>query len=143
MVIGLPPYQEVLIWSVLLSFILAILYRVLTNPGEIRTLKNNMKELREKANKALKAGEKEKSNQLTNEMLKMSGKQMKYTMKPMMLSFILFFVFLGWIGPTYADMVVTMPVAIPFLGSEFNWFWWYLIITVPMTLVFRKLLGVE
>jgi uncharacterized membrane protein (DUF106 family) len=42
------------------------------------------------------------------------------------------------------EMLVTrLPFALPFLGYYLTWFWWYIFISLPATIVFRKMLGVE
>ena len=136
------PFQEVLIVSVILSLVMSILYRVLVNPEDIRKIKREMEFYKEKANKAQKSGDKAEMNKCTNEMLKMSSKQMGKTMKPMFASMIIFFVVLSWLAGTYGEMMVSLPFTI-FGFTELNWFWWYLIITFPCTILFRKALGVE
>ncbi len=35
------------------------------------------------------------------------------------------------------------PVDVPYIGSYLSWFWLYVLITLPSTLIFRKLLDVE
>ncbi len=40
-------------------------------------------------------------------------------------------------------LVAQLPFELPFLGSYLTWFWWYLFLSIPSTIVFRKLLGVE
>jgi len=35
------------------------------------------------------------------------------------------------------------PVEIPYIGSYLSWFWLYVLITLPSTIIFRKLLDVE
>ena len=35
------------------------------------------------------------------------------------------------------------PVDLPFVGKYLTWFWLYIFITLPTTLIFRKVLGVE
>lgn len=40
-------------------------------------------------------------------------------------------------------LVAQMPFELPFLGSYLTWFWWYLFLSIPSTIVFRKMLGVE
>lgn len=137
------PFEEVLVYSVLLSFILALIYRVLVKQGDMRRVKADMVFLREKSGKAQRAGNLEEARQYQGDMMKASQEQFKLSMKPMMASMILFFFFLGWLNTTYAAMQVTLPFALPFLGQTFNWFWWYLIITMPCTILFRKALGVE
>lgn len=141
--LGLLPFQDVLIFSLLLSFALAVIYRLLTKPAEIRRIKEDMKFLREKVNKAQRAGNTDEVKKFSSDMMKASQEQFKASMKPMMASMILFFFFLGWLNTAYIDMLVTLPFAVPFLGLQINWFWWYIIITLPSTMLFRKALGVE
>ena len=41
------------------------------------------------------------------------------------------------------DMLVAeTPFPIPFIGRFISWFWWYIIIAIPATMTFRKLMGV-
>jgi uncharacterized membrane protein (DUF106 family) len=143
---------EVFLWSILLSLVLALIYRFLTNPEEIRRIKGEVKFYREKVKKAQKEGNKEETNKHMSDMLKLNQQHMKQNMKPMFLSMIIFFIFLGWLNQTYAALVVPIPFSLPLLGWEFpfvyiateiNWFWLYILITIPATFVFRKLLGVE
>ncbi len=141
--LGLMPFQEVLVFSVLLSFILALIYRVLIKPEDMRRIKEDMKFLREKVNSAQRSGNQDEVKRYSSDMMKASQEQFKVSMKPMFASMILFFFFLGWINTTYAEMMITLPFALPFLGLQINWFWWYIIITLPTTMVFRKALGVE
>ena len=136
-------FQEVFLISLRLSFVLAVLYRVLTKPAEMRRIKEDMKFLKEKVSSAQRAGNTEEAKRYSSDMMKASSQQFKASMKPMFASMIIFFFCLGWINTTYAEMFVTIPFALPFLGAQLNWFWWYLIITMPATMIFRKGLGVE
>jgi uncharacterized membrane protein (DUF106 family) len=137
------PFEELLIYSTILSFFIAVVYRLLTKPEKMREIKKEMAFYREKANSAQKSGNKDEANKYSSEMLKMSQKQLKSTMKPMLASMVIFFIALGWFNTVFETLSVTLPVAIPFIGTSLNWFWWYIIITIPATLIFRKLLGVE
>jgi uncharacterized membrane protein (DUF106 family) len=143
---------EVLLWTLGLSLLLAIIYRVLTKPDEARRLKQNMKEVQARLKKAQKSGDMDSVNALTSEMLKGSQKQFSMNMKPMIVSMIMFLVFLNVIGAQYEELAVLLPI--PFLATSwefpflvitksYSWFWWYIIITLPSTFFFRKLLGVE
>jgi uncharacterized membrane protein (DUF106 family) len=40
-------------------------------------------------------------------------------------------------------LVARMPFTVPFIGNYLTWFWWYIFISIPATMVFRKMLGVE
>ncbi len=143
MAFGFPGYQEVLIISLLLSLLMVIITKVLTNQDEIKKAKREMKFYQEKIKKAQNSGDKEAVSKLSNDMLKASGKQMKQSMKPMFASLIIFVVALGWLAAEYGELLIAMPVSLPFLGPELNWFWWYLIIVLPTSFIFRKMLGVE
>jgi len=134
---------EVLLWTIGLSFLLAVIYRVLTNPEEMRRIKENMKEIQAKVKKAQKDGNMDEVNALTSQVLRGSQQQFMQNMKPMMVSTFIFFIFLGWVGAQYAELVVYLPFAVPFIGSKTGWFVWYIIITLPFTFFFRKMLGVE
>jgi len=143
---------EVMVWTLCLSFVLAIIYRVLTNPTEMKRIKSNMKEIQEKVKKAQKSGDMQQVNALTSEMLKGSQQQFAQNMKPMMVSMLLFFVFIGWLNAQYTDLMVRLPITfVTFvwsfppiaLATEYSYLGWYIIITIPATFFFRKMLGVE
>jgi len=244
------PFQELFIWSIVISIIYALLYRFLSKPKEMREIKEKMKENKEKLKRAQKEGRKEETSQLYSESMSLTKKQFEMTKKPMFASFALFFiVVLGFLSPVfgpYAEVEVQetsigsiglvnegtfyfndaefsviiydenqkvrmdlngngnfndekeftrddlifeedgyywryigehqgrwpfeapkedvflftpdmleLPFQLPlptwemegvpfvFLATHFNWFWWYVLITLPFIQIFRKLLGVE
>lgn len=146
------PIQEVLLWSLLLSLILSALYRILTKPGDIKRLKEEMKFYREKSKKAQKEGNTEEVNRLLSETMKVNTKMMKSNMKPMIASLAIFFIALGFLRDTYSTFLIQLPFTLPLISYSFpfillrdsiGWFWWYILITIPATFIFRKLLGVE
>lgn len=143
MVFGLPGYQEVLIISLILSLIMVLLTKFLTNQDEIRKAKREMKFYQDKIKKAQKSEDKEAVSKLSKDMLKASSKQMKQSMKPMFVSLIIFVIALGWLTGEYGELLINLPITLPVLGNQLNWFWWYLIIVLPTSFIFRKILGVE
>ena len=134
---------DILLMTLGMSFVLALIYRFLTDPQEMRRIKANMKEIQAKVKKAQKDGDMDRVNALTSEMLKGSQQQFTKNMKPMIVSMFIFFIFLGFLRAQYAELSIPLPFTIPFLGSSIGWFWWYLIITLPSTFMFRKVLGVD
>ena len=223
------PFLDITLISIALSLLISVLYRVLTKPGEVRKAKQDMKFYKEKMNEAQKEGNKEKSKDYANEMLKASQLQMKYSMRPMIATLVIFFLLLGWLNSNYGSiavdlkanpdaafkyggsshrvyyekasegmkagvdmnddgsfsqdemfkngdvfgyngalwrvgpvtegmffssaekenavnfemLVARMPFTVPFIGNYLTWFWWYIFISIPATMVFRKMLGVE
>jgi len=141
-VIGLPGIIEMLIWASLLSVFMVLLTKKLTDQHMLKNIKADMKEMNAKIKKAQKAGKTDEANKLTNQMLKMSSKQMRQTMKPMIASMGVFFVAIWFFGTYYADLVIAVPVNLPFLGNSLGWFWWYFLIVFATNFMFRKLLDV-
>lgn len=100
------PYQEIFIWALIISFIISVIYRVFTKPGEIRQLKKDMKFYRKKSKEAQKNKDTKKANEYMSEMMKLSQKQMKHNMKPMFITMGIVLVLLGFINNTYSGVVV-------------------------------------
>jgi uncharacterized membrane protein (DUF106 family) len=136
-------FIDVTLMSLGLAFLLSLLYRFLTNPEEMRRIKKEMKFYQDKSKEAQKAGNNEKSNEYMKQMMGASQQQFKQNMKPMLASMLIFFVVLGWMHSTFASVLVQLPVTVPIAGNDLGWFWWYIILTVPCTMLFRKLLGVD
>lgn len=42
-----------------------------------------------------------------------------------------------------SSVFVTLPFSLPFAGSALNWLGFYILIAMPLTIIFRKLLGVQ
>jgi uncharacterized membrane protein (DUF106 family) len=143
MVFGLPGYIEVLLISLAASAISVIISKYLSDQGAIKNLKTEMKALNEKVKKAQKEGNTSEMNRYSSELMKTSGKQFQYTMKPMVVSMVMFIGLLMFLGSAYVDLVVPSPINIPFVGNQLGWFHWYILIVIPMSFVFRKLLSVE
>ena len=141
-VIGLPGITEMIIWASLLSIIMVLLTKKLTDQEMLKNIKADMKEMNAKIKKAQKAGKTDEANKFTSQMLKMSSKQMQQTMKPMIASMGIFFVALWFFGTYYGELAVAVPVNLPFLGNSLNWFWWYFLRVFVTNFMFRKLLDV-
>ncbi len=141
-VIGLPGYAEMIIWASLLSLLTVILTKLLTDQELMRRIKADMKEFNDKIKSAQKAGKTDEANKLTNQMLKMSSKQMQQSMKPMVFTFGIFILAIWFFNAYYSELIVAVPINLPFLGNSLNWFWWYFIIIFGTNFLFRKLFDV-
>ena len=136
-------YMEVLAISVFMAFATVMVSKFASNQRAIKNLKLEMKSLNEKVKKAQKAGDTKEMNRFSSELMKLSGKQMHMNMKPMMISLMLFMAVFWFFGAYYAELTVPSPINIPFIGNQLGWFHWYLIIVLPGSFLFRKLLAVE
>ncbi|MBI4021690.1 MAG: DUF106 domain-containing protein [Candidatus Aenigmarchaeota archaeon] len=110
---------EMLLISLGLSFLLAVLYRVLTKPVEMRQIKEEMKQHRQRMKELQKAGNKAEADKALAASFQLNQKQMRMTMKPMMVSLLIFIFALSWLGTVYGPAVGvhTEETTIPALGS--------------------------
>jgi uncharacterized membrane protein (DUF106 family) len=142
MIPGLLPYQEIFVWSVALSLLMTLASRFLADQQEVKKSKKDMEFFRNKSLQAQKSGDIKKMNEYTGEMMKASSKQFRLNLKPMMFSFLIVILAASWFASAYGTVKIASPISIPFIGNELNWFWWYVIIVLPFSMIFRKLMDV-
>ena len=141
--IGLSAGIEELLVSALIVFFVTLIYRFLVNQNELKELKEKQKEKQEKIKELQKTNPNE-AKRVMAEMLSLSNKQLRMTMKPMFVSLILFIAIIFPILPgLFPGAVVNLPFSLPFFENDFGWLAWYIIVSVPLNSVFRKILGVQ
>lgn len=141
--IGLTAGIEEILVSALIIFVITLVYRFLINQNEVKELKSKLKEKQEKT-KELQKSNPEEAKRAMAEMLKLSNKQLRMSMKPMMVSLIIFIVIVLPILPNlFPDVVVYLPFSLPYIGNDLGWLAWYVIVSVPLNSVFRRIIGVE
>lgn len=144
MVLPLPPLAELTVWSLALSFLMALVYRIFGKPGAVRELKEKRAELDRRTKEARKAGNKAEVEKLTTEMLELHNRQMKGNLKPMLVSMALF---LGplwfWFPQAFAGMKTLLPFELPLFGADVSWLGWYILVSIPSNVLFRKMLGMD
>ena len=141
--IGLSAGIEELLVSALVVFIVTLIYRFLVNQKELKEIKDKQRDYQSRMKELQKTNPEEAKRTMT-EMLSLSNKQLRMSMKPMFASLILFVVIVLPVLPgLYPGIVVKLPFSLPYFGIGFTWFWWYVIVSFPLNSIFRKLLGVE
>lgn len=141
--IGLPAGIEEIIIASLVLFVSTLIYKFLMNQSDAREIKLKLKEKQEKLKELQKSNPEEAKREMA-EMLKLSNKQMRMTMKPMFVTLILF---VAVVFPTmpglFPGIIVKLPFTLPYFGDKFGWLMWYFIVSLPLNFIFRRLLGVE
>lgn len=138
------PIIAVLFISALITILITVINRLLVNQTLIKSLKKRMEEIRDDLSKAQKSGESEKANKFLNEMLEINNQYMKQMFKALTVSIIVVILFLPWVQFKYNDIpVAKLPMAMPYIGNEMGWFWWYLIVSLSIGWSTRKLLGFD
>ena len=202
---------EIVFFTVLISLVLSIITRLLTNPKKIKEVKTEMEFYKGKVNSSQKEGNAEETKRYTQLMMGTSKKQFQLSMKSLIGTMVVVIFALGYIHQTYDGFSVDLsnstkvvfredsfdmkadnttfsidldkngltdsdshkygeliqfstsywrvnkldnklhfsllaaktPFTLPFLGDYLNWFWLYFLLSIPTSLLFRKLLGVE
>ncbi len=155
-ILPLPGYQELLLFTALLALLNSFAYLKLADQKAIKALKEEIASYREKMKAAQKSGNKDEMVKFMKAMNEKSMNQFRFMSKPMIASMIIFIVpLVAFFPQAYADTIVKLPFALPELSgsfpfdihfrmtAEYNWFWWYLIVILPGSYVFRKMLGVQ
>jgi len=140
--IGLPAFIEEILLSVVIVFIISIFYRFLINQNEVKELKTKLKEKQARMKEIQKTNPSE-ANQLLTEILSLTNKQTRMSMKPMLLTLIVVGSALPYFGQLFPGIVVNLPFYLPYFESDFGWLAWYIVISIPLGQLIRKLIGAE
>ena len=142
----------ILLVATVISLISALLNRFLIKQSDLKQVKNEIKFQKERSDKARKEGNTAAQAEASKEMMKLSGKQMRMSMKPLMVSMLFVVVILGWLSVGYSEAMINLPISMPSLSwafpfiiltTQYNWFFWYILTSIPTALFFRKILNVE
>lgn len=126
------PLISLLVISFILTLIISLSYKFLTNQKELKQHKEEMDKL-QKEIKSLKDNP-QKMMDKQKELMEKNLKMMKYQIKPMLFTFIPLIIIFGWLRATYE------PLGKMILGL--SWFWVYLITAIIFSIIIRKLLKI-
>ncbi len=135
------PSLGIFILASVVSFIITLLHKLLVDQEKVKKIREEIKEI-QKQIKKLEKTEVAEANRLTAEMLKLTNKQMMSNIKPMLASMVLLVLLLPWVASTFPNSVAMLPFSLPFFGNDFGWLAWYVIASIPFSMLSRKLLDV-
>ena len=139
---NLPASIAELLISAVIVFIITLFYKFLINQNELRELKSNLREKQAKVKELQKTNPQE-ANKVLTEVLNLSNKQFRMNMKPMLLTLVVVGLALPYVGQLFPGAVVKLPFYLPYFENDFGWLMWYIIVSVPLGQLFRKLIGAE
>jgi uncharacterized membrane protein (DUF106 family) len=138
------PVLSLLIVSSAMTAIVVVMTRLMINKKVVGEIKDKMENIREQLTAAQKAGNTEEANKHMADMMKVNSEYMRQTFKALMASIIVLALFVPFLKQSYEGMaVVTMPLTVPVLGSSLNWVYWYILVSLAMGYLLRKLLEVD
>jgi len=138
------PIIAVFLVSAFITILITVINKFLINQNLVRSLKKRMEEVRDNISQAQKSGDNEKANKFLNEMLEINNQYMGQIFRALTVSIIVIILILPWVQFKYGSVVVAkLPMMIPYVGNEMNWFWWYAIVTLNIGWFIRKILAIE
>lgn len=130
----LPEPFGIIAISFLLTLIVTLSYKYLTNQTEMKELKGTLKKLQEEY-KAF-SGQEQKKNEIRQQMLEKNMKYMIAGFKPMLFTLIPLLLIFSWLNGYYTS------IGNPKVFIGLSWIWTYIIFSIVFSLVLRKILKV-
>ena len=140
--LGFHPAISELLIALIMTFVITLFFRFLIDQNKAKEIKDKVKELQAQAKEFQKENP-EKANNIFSEIMKLNGKQMRMSFKAMIPVFIIAALVFPWIAATFEGPVVLLPFSLPYFEADFGWLMWYLLISIPFSTLFRKILGVN
>ena len=140
--LALPPAIGEGLMAAMITLIISFFYKYMVNQVSLRELKVQMKTLQAKANEQQKNNP-DDAKKTISEVMKLSNKQMMMNFKPMFPTMLLALLLLPWMASVWTGPIVILPFNLPYFGSDFGWLMWYMLLSMPLSQLFRKTLGVE
>ncbi|MBS3111704.1 DUF106 domain-containing protein [Candidatus Woesearchaeota archaeon] len=117
-----------------MTLIVTLAYKYLTDQEKMKFLKNELKELQDKSKAA--QGDAQKMKVHTSEMWKKNMEYMKHSFGVMLYTMIPFIILFGWLRVTYTG------IDLNFLGFIHSWLIIYIIFSMVLSSILRKVMKV-
>ena len=139
----LKPHVSLLIVSTILTLIVLFLNRIAVNKNLMKEVKTKMEEIKENLTRAQKDGNTEEINKFLAEMMNANSQYLKQNFRTLLISIVVISLFLPWLGYKYGGAAVALPFSLPIIGSSLGWTYWYILVSVAVGWVIRKLIEAE
>jgi len=143
MVLGLPAWAFILLISIILSLVVALIYKYATDQAVMKDLKEQLKKYQQQMREA--KNDLNKLSELQKKAMEVNMKYMKQSFKPMIITMIPFIIIFWWLRSLYTGVVVIpFNFHFPLSGLEtgLGWIGTYIIFSMIFTTLFRKALKV-
>jgi len=124
------PKLGIILISLIVTIFVSLVNKYTTDQKRMKEIKENQKKLQEeiKRNK----NDPKKMLELQKEMMTYSGEMMKHSFKPMIFTLIPLLVLFGWLKNVFIGTIL-----------EKSWIWWYIISSIILSLVVKKIFRIE
>ncbi|MEM5793137.1 MAG: EMC3/TMCO1 family protein [Candidatus Aenigmatarchaeota archaeon] len=142
------PAISIFFISTIVSIFLTFINKKTMGKTNVKELKDKMNKLKKEMSEAQKKKDTDKLQKKMDEMMELNSKYMKVMMKPMLISLGISMLIVILIFPIMKEaynskVVLVVPRIIPLIGGKgLTWIWWYVICSIAVGLVLRKIMGV-
>ncbi|MFH1586935.1 MAG: EMC3/TMCO1 family protein [Candidatus Diapherotrites archaeon] len=148
----LSPQFDIAVITFVLAIVSQILRRVLMNPSEMKVQQAAMKEKQGKMKELMNKNDHKSAKELEKmqkEMMESMGAMMSGSMKLMFVSMLIFLPIFWFLGSTYADVTISLPIPIPWFGgdllimlyNETNFYGWYILTSLFFSIILNVVIG--
>ncbi len=137
------PLWSIIILTVILTFLITIAYKFLSNQEVMKKLKQESDALR-KEMKTLK-NDTEKFMVVQKQAMQKSMEYMRHSMRPTLFYLIPLLLIFSWMGKTFKDYgdLISWGFYIPLFGTGLSWLGVYIFASIIFSILIRKLLKVH
>lgn len=121
-----------------LSLFSAIVRKLVVDTKRYNEIRENLKEHQKTIKEATKSGDSKRLKKSQEEMVALSIENLKMAYKPMIITLVPFLLVFTWLKNKYSAAGVVASI----LGYGFDWFGWYFICAIFISLIVNKILGV-
>ena len=129
------PLYGLLLVSFLITLIITLVYKFMTNQKELKDIQDKTKEIREQMK--IHKDNPQKISELQKKSLEISMGSFKHQFKPMIVTLLPILIIFGWLRDTYVNYN-----SLNFLGFINSWIWTYIVSAFIFSIILRKLLKV-
>jgi len=123
--------------AILVSLVATLIQKKLTDIELIKSLKNEIKKISKEIRRNKENSE--KVNELMKKSFEIQKKMIKQTMRPTLISGSTILVTIYLLGTFLDNIIFKLPISIPIVGNQLGWIWIFILISVIMSLIFRKI----
>jgi uncharacterized membrane protein (DUF106 family) len=118
---------------------------------EMKRIKAKLAKYQEKAREAQKKNNMSEFKKLNKEIMSLQSKMMANSFKPMIFTMIPIILIFSWLRhydylAAYIKTngyLVSLPFSLPIWGSKLNWLGWYILCSIPISTLIKKIFKLE
>ncbi len=143
MLANLDPLIGVTLFSILMAFLFPLVYLITIDVEKAKHLRRKAKEYKKRMDDARKRGDEKELKDLWEKNMHLLKEQMTLTQKQLIYTMLIILIMFPLLKKLYNGATFKLPFPLPFVGDTVGIIGLYIIISIPASIFFRKLLRVD